>query len=403
MRLKSKLLRVLSIGLPVIPLLFSTGCGSHHSAHMSGATEILRAQPAGETELFPAPLALNVPTSAAALNDTARFLAGLPALSGQNALPRLRAMNSWQSHNAQLNQMWHQFTLRHGAPVNAWARSEIADLRDANAVLYPFSGPDIVFPLLFFPRAETFVLCGLEPCEPLPVWSMLTATEVDSGLDGLVTSLSSILQYSYFITKDMRHDMQSTRFRGVLPIFLVFLARSGQIVESVDAVRLDANGVPVIYPAGQSTVPGLLIRANGPGGPKRIFYFSQNLSDDSLKPGSPFLRFASSLGRPAALLKSASYLMHESYFSNIRNHLLTQTCGIVQDPSGVPLHQFKEHNWSMSYYGNYEGPIDTFKQYPQPDLAAAYHDPANHARPIDFSVGYLLNPRTTSLMVGRLR
>jgi hypothetical protein len=399
----SKLPVVISISLLALVALMSGGCRLPSSYNLTGRTEILRAQSSDDTELFPSPKALNVPIAAAALNDTARFLAGLPALDGQNVLPRLRSMDAWKEHSAQLGGMWQQFTARHGVPVNNWARTEISDLRAANAVLYPFSGPDFVFPLLFFPKAETYVLCGLEPCEPLPAWSTLSAPEVENGLNGLVTSLSTILQHSYFITKDMRHDLQSTRFRGVLPIFMVFLARAGHVVESVDAVRLDSNGAPLIYTSGQATVPGLLIRANGPGGPKRIFYFSQDLSDDGLRPGSPFLRFASSLGRPAAMLKSASYLLHEGNFSTIRNHLLTNTCGVVEDPSGIPLRRFKEYGWSINYYGNYQGTIGVFSQYSQPDLMAAYRDPANHAQPLGFSIGYLLDPQTTSLLVGRPR
>ena len=103
----------------------------------------------------------------------------------------------------------------------------------------------------------------------------------------------------------------------------------------------------------------------------------------------------------AALLKSASYLLHEPYFSHIRNHLLTHTCGIVQDPSGVPLRSFKEKNWKLDLYGNYDVTLPIFKQYEQPDLRAAYNDPAYHAQPIPFGIGYLVDPATTSLMVGR--
>ena len=365
--------------------------------------EILRAESVDGSELFAAPEALNVPAGSVELNDEARFLAGLASMGGSSTLDSMRKSSAWLKHKSQLDQMWADFDARHIGPVTQWSRSQISDLRGANAVLYPFSGPDFVFANLFYPRAETYVMCGLEPCDPLPTWNSLSGSDVQSGLAGLTNSLSNILQFSYFITKDMRQDFQATRFRGVLPVFLVFLARTGHYVESVDAVRLDGNGSPIISPAGHSQVSGLLIRARGSNGPKRIFYFSQNLADDALPTSAPFLKFASSLGRPAVLLKSASYLMHETYFSHIRNHLLTQTCGIVQDPSGVPLRSFKERNWRMSLYGNYQNTIPIFKQYEQPDLANAYRDPAYGASPLSFSIGYLLDPASTSLMVGRPR
>lgn len=369
--------------------------------HTANGHQIRRAQPVGEGDLFPSQTALNVPVESAALNDSARFLAGLPALSGQDAFESLRASAEWKEHSQKLNDLWADFDARHGQHVRNWAGSEIRDLRSASAAFYPFSGPDFLFVNQFYPRAETYLLCGLEPCEPLPTWNSVSQSDVGNGLNGLVTSLNSILQFSYFITKDMRQDLQATRFRGVLPVFMVMLARTGHVVDSVDAVKLDADGNPIIYAAGQATVPGLLIRAHGPNGPKRIFYFSQDLSDGALAPGGPFLRFAASLGRPAALVKSASYLMHESYFSHIRNHLLTQTCGVVQDPSGMPYRVLHERGLKVSLYGNYTNALPIFKQYEQPDLAAAYLDPANRAQHMDFGIGYLMDPQTTSLMVVR--
>jgi hypothetical protein len=206
--------------------------------------------------------------------------------------------------------------------------------------------------------------------------------------------------YSYFITKEMRTDLQATRFRGVLPVFLVFLARTGHIVESVDTVRLDGNGTPVLVPASGST-PGLQIRFRGRGGPKRIFYFTQNLANDSCKPGGPFLRFVAPLGRPAALAKSASYLMHESQFSNVRDFILTNCRGIAQDPSGVPYRNFVERGWKVNLYGNYLGTSDPFEEYPQHDLIRAYHEGGRDIHAIPFGIGYLTDPRTTCLMVGR--
>lgn len=395
------------IPLPLAAATFSLVLGANLSScrapagqEFTGATQIRRAQPAGNRELFPAPYELNVPANSATLNDAARFLAGMEALGGHDAFRGLRGTPQWQRHAARMNSIWSSFSARHGAPVSAWARSEIRDLRSAGAVFYPFSGPDFLFAHLFYPNAETYLMCGLEPCQPLPQWDTLTPDDIAAGCDGLYASLDTVLQFSFFITKEMRSDLQATRFRGVLPIFLVFLARTGHVVDSVDAVRLDGNGVPVLIPSGGST-PGLQIRFRGHGGSKRIFYFTQNLADDSCKPGGPFLRFAASLGRPAALAKSASYLMHESSFSHVRNFILSNCRGIAQDPSGVPYRSFVERGWKLNLYGNYLGARDPFEGYPQHDLIRAYQQGGHRIPAMSFGIGYLTDPRTTSLMVGR--
>jgi hypothetical protein len=386
-----------AFSLLLLPILFS-GCASPSG---TGETQIMRAEAVGEGELFATPTALNVPGESAALNDIARFLAGLPPLSGQDAFAGLRKTTSWKFHSQRMDDLWDQFAIRHGRPVNAWASSNLGDLRNANSVFYPFSGPDFLFARLFFPNAETYLMCGLEPCDPLPEWNTLKPDDISAGLEGLVSGLDTVLQYSYFITKEMRTDFQATRFRGVLPTFLVFLARTGHVVHSVNAVRLNPDGSPVIYPGGQATVPGLLIRASYGGHEKRIFYFSQDLADDSLKTDGPFLRFAASLGRPVAFAKSASYLMHESYFSHVRNHILTHCSGLVQDPSGVPFRNLIEHGWKVDLYGGYFRAFDPFEQYQQADLTEAYIDPRNHIEPLRFGIGYLTDPKTTSLMVAR--
>ncbi|QIF00433.1 hypothetical protein [Roseimicrobium sp. ORNL1] len=371
-----------------------------HCSTTSEPVEVPRAEAVdgSEPETDPTPVNLNVPTDAVALNDAARFLAGMPPLGGQDSFRELRASPQWQSHATRMNGLWHDFTLRHGQPVSTWASTEISDLRRASAVFYPFSGPDFLFAQLFYPNADTYLLCGLEPCDPLPDWGWLTPDDIASGCDGLYNSLDNILQFSYFITKEMKSDLQSTRFRGVLPVFLVFLARTGHAVDSIDAVKLDGDGNPVVISKSNGTPPGLLIRYHGGGGSKRLYYFSQDLGDGACKPDGPFLRFATSLGKPAVLAKSASYLMHEPYFSNVRNHVLTHCRGIVQDPSGIPYHAFGEHQWQVNLYGNYVHTLDIFQKYEQPDLYTAYQ---NFGMPIKFGIGYLTDPATTSLMVAR--
>lgn len=83
----------------------------------------------------------------------------------------------------------------------------------------------------------------------------------------------------------------------------------------------------------------------------------------------------------------------------IRNFLLTQCRGIVQDPSGVPYRSFGEQGWNVALYGNYRGTIDLFNEHQQSDLVSAYQ--RGSAQPLTFGIGYLYDPERTSLMVGR--
>ncbi|MDB6140155.1 MAG: hypothetical protein JWO94_3227 [Verrucomicrobiaceae bacterium] len=383
-----------------------TGCQlpAEHTAEGgapgSGQPTVRRALAINEGEELYQPVAsLNLPSQAAPLNDTARLLAGLPP-GGQDYFPQIRNSTAWTNHQAKLDSLWHDFNWRHEAPIHAWAASQIADLQASPAVFYPFSGPDFLFANTFFPHSDTVVLCGLESCEALPPLSQLSPPEMDASLSGLDTSLSTAIQFSFFITKDMRRDLATTRFKGVLPVILTFMARTGHTVDSVDLVRLDANGQPVIVNNAGGEAPGLLIRGYGPTGRvKRVFYFRQDLSDGGLHSGSPLLKFVSSLGSPPAFVKSASYLMHQEGFHTIRDYLLTRCRGIVQDPSGVPYRNMLAAGADVRLYGNYQGTLDMFKEHQQPDLIAAYQQ--GHAPQLSFGVGYLFHAASTCLMVER--
>jgi len=358
---------------------------------LSGGS-VKRAESASNAPLYNGAASMNVPTHAGSINDIARLFAGMDSSYSQTA--------AVTAHKQRMESLWASHQNHRRGPLQAWASEEIADIKSANAMFYPFSGPDFLFASALFPSAETYVLAGLEPAEPLPRLSDLSQAEIDSGLTGLHNAVANIMQNGYFITTEMRSNLQATRFRGVLPLLMAFMARTGHTVESVDTVRLDGAGNVTL--SGSSGNTGLMIRCrSGFGSSKRVFYFRQDLSNAGVSAGGPFLTFVSRLGRVPAFLKSASYLMHEGGFSNIRDYLLRHSSAVVQDPSGIPYRDFARYGWNLWLYGNYRGTLEIFSGCQQPDLVAAYSSGRYPVKPLNFGIGYLMNPQTTSLMVGR--
>lgn len=359
-----------------------------------GSNSVRRAESADNKPLYNGAVSMNVPTHSGSINDIARLFAGMDSSYSQSS--------AVVAHKLRMDNLWATHQNVHRGPLQSWANAEIGDIKNANAMFYPFSGPDFLFASALFPSAETYVLCGLEPAEPLPRLSDLSQAEIDNGLTGLHNAVSTIMQSGYFITTEMRSNLQATRFRGVLPLLLAFMARTGYSVESVDTVRLDGAGNVTL--SGSSGNTGLMIRCrNGFGSSKRVFYFRQDLSNGGVSAGGSFLTFVSRLGRVPAFLKSASYLMHESGFTNIREYLLRNSSAIVQDPSGVPFRDFVRHGYDLRLYGNYRGTLSIFSGCQQPDLVAAYSSGQHAVKPLNFGIGYLINPQTTCLMVGRPR
>lgn len=337
--------------------------------------------------------ALNVPARASDINEVARLLAGMQVSSG--------TQSAWPYHQRQMDMLWRRYSQGRGQKVRGWANQEIPDLQRYPALFYPFSGPDLIYAYDMFPNTQTYILCGLEPAEPLPDIRSLSEGEVAIGLNGLRTALDSIVNAGYFVTKDMRNDLQTTRLRGTLPILLAFLARKEARIESVDVVQLDASGTPVLAAVSSGAAPGLLIRFRSASGQKKqLYYFRQDLSNSGTKLGGPLLTFVANQGTPPALVKSASYLMHQSSFSNIRTYLTNSTPGIVQDPSGVPYQDLVKAGLKIDLYGNYQNTLNIFSQQ-QPDLRAAYRSGQHPVKSMDFGFGYLFNRSTTSIIVAR--
>jgi hypothetical protein len=265
-----------------------------------------------------------------------------------------------------------------------------------------FSGPDFLYADTFVPNAETYVLCGIEPVGPLPDVSKLDADVLGSELRALQGSLNSVLNLSFFITKDMKNDLRHHALNGTLPILYIFLARSGKTLSEVSHVSLDSQGVLTVQPDGtnaaKSSAPGVRIRfrAKGSDTLRTLYYFSTDISNSGLKQ-SGFLPFCKTLAPANCCVKSASYLMHDSYFSSIREFLLDNATTLVQDDSGIPCSYFTPEAWQMKFFGSYQGPIPLFKDCYQPMLAEYYR--TAHPEPLAFGIGYRHRAGTSTLMV----
>jgi hypothetical protein len=326
--------------------------------------------------LLAAALLAALPLRAATnINDTARFLAGMP-LSSASPLAPLTADPAWKQHASYSGAAWNKLETRQLSKVRDWSSGNLH--RRDNNVFYMFSGPDFLYADAFFPAARNYVLCGTEPVGSVPDVSRLNLGQALYSLEG---SLNSVLNYSFFQTKQMRQDFSSAQLNGTIPVLMVFLARSGRVITNISPTQ--PKGVRIDFTGGT------------------LYYFSVDLSNGSVE-RSGLLSFCQKLGRGDSLLKSASYLPHEAGFSSIDNFLLNQSDLIVEDDSGILYHNFDPQKWQVRLYGNYQAPIDIFKQYFQPDLADVFAH--SSPQPLTFGIGYRgWDPRQSALIVGYRR
>ena len=328
-------------------------------------------------------------------DTTAKFLAGMaaPAINVDSTAEQ----NPWLVHAHELDRAWQRTDQRQLPAIAQWAPDFLGSAyRDTSTVFYMFSGPDFLYAHAFFPNARTYILCGTEAVGAVPDLDTIPPQDVAATLTNLRTSLESALNWNFFITKNMKVDLSRTQLSGTLPILYVFLVRTGCTIDAVTPVTLDSTGNLSESVKGETSGVRIAI-SNASGLSQTLYYFCTNLSDDGVKAKPGFLRFCEQQGRGVSLLKAASYLMHESGFSQVRDFLLDRSDAIVQDDSGIPLRFFNDQNWSIRYCGHYAGPINVFKQYWQPDLTNAYGRVT--PSPLPFSFGYQWQPNRSDLMI----
>jgi len=337
----------------------------------------------------------------ATANDTARFLAGLPP-APDSPLAALAKDPGWAQHARFFDSIFTREDANTLSKVRAFAKEHLPQPHDT--MLYMFSGPDFLYATSFFPSASTYVLSGLEPVGDVPQLTSLPRGAVGGSLHNIEGSLATILNLSFFITKNMKTQLSTGPVYGTLPILYVFLARTGKTVHEVSFVSLDKEGNFIVPDdsgkrAGrattQSTAKGVKIVFSDGNGPKQtLYYFSTDLSDGGVKI-SGFLEFCAKLGAADSFFKSASYLLHGGNFTRVRSFLVEHSATVLEDDSGIPLGYFDPKKWRLQPFGHYLAPLGIFPNTYQPRMAELFRN----AAPLDFGIGYLWRKNESNLLL----
>lgn len=324
------------------------------------------------------------------LNDAARFVAGLPVKNERSKLYGLTQTADWKAHARNMDQIWNSY--QQSAPkVYSFAQSELSDINErCNTLFYPFGGPDFLFSNAFFPDMDTYLLIGLERTgKPIEVKHPSSRT-----YKLYQDAVSDVLSLSFFRTRDMNVEMVNDTIDGVIPVISMLMARSNKEIISIEPRQINSAGEIVsVNEAGDTAIDatGLVeikfFRA-GTNRLQTLYYYATDLSNEGLEANKPLVACINRLNpnTTATFIKSASYLMHDSSFSMIRDMILSHSTAVMQDDSGIPLPYYNPSKWMVNLYGTFYKPVATYSQYPQPELRDAYQlgDP----KPLNFRIGF---------------
>lgn len=320
-------------------------------------------------------------------NDVARYIAGLPVKDG-HGLGNLAADSTYSRHCRIMNARWAEMEAKRLSKMRGFADTAIYPHIDRKLPFYyPFSGADFLHASTFFPDAPKSLYLALEKPGEFPELERTSAELRGAYLQSVQASLSDIFRRSYFITRQMEKDIPVVK--GVIPVFLVFMARQGYEVLNVELTELNAEGKTVARTTNAKAVKGMRITYCLPGkqqAPRTLEYFGCDVSNDGVAVHPEILTHVRQFGKANVFFKAASYLMHNSYMSSFREASLSISAAVLQDDTGYPLRVVKD-SFDVRLFGKYVPPIRDFgKGGYQPDLEKLYK--AGPVGTLPFSLGY---------------
>ncbi len=341
-------------------------------------------------------------------NDLARFLAGMSSEKGSSYEEQSNT-DIWKNYAANLDANWKITVGAKMDKMSAWSSTEFGPQKELGGKLfYPFAGPDFIHMYTFFPYAKEYVMIGLEHVGTVQDLSQTGSDSLNRYLASVGTSLYSILNYSFFQTISMSYDFKSQDLNGIIPVILLFMARTGNKILDIKGVNVDTLGKNV---SGTLTASPENIMLNygvkidfyndAQDEIQTVYYYSVDLSDAQLPSNPGYTTYLNNMGEVKTFIKSASYLMQYSVFSQIRSAILKNSSLILQDDSGVPFQYFDTLTWNVNLYGTYNSPIPLFVERFQQDIYDAYRDNSRTIKPLDFGIGYNYFLGTSNLLIAK--
>jgi hypothetical protein len=337
----------------------------------------------------------------------AALIAGIP--SPRSILAPFESRPVWTEFAKFFDRSWVKYEKMQLAPMRDWAAEELdKSIPLGLTVFYPFSGPDFVNPHILFPGAETYILMALEPIGEIPDFQAMSEKDFDSFFTDVRRSFEDLLNINYFVTSHMYTGMESNELRGVLPFLLFFMAREKIHIINIEYWFMEPNGtiqqIPALNrgkPGPAGSIPGVKIlfeSESSPGNkPQTLYYFRLNLYNATFRRNRHFITFLKSFGPLITFMKSAAYVMHEPKASIVRKFVLDQSRYVLQEDSGIPFRYLDPSVWSVQFYGTYHGPISTFQDFYQADLARIY-ETRGDIKPLPFGIGYRFQVDTANLL-----
>lgn len=335
------------------------------------------------------------------------FLSGKYDIKDDSKLSKLAKTGSYTAFKERIQKHWNQYNKEIQEPFIKWKNKNVPT-PESKTVFYPFSGPDFPNAYTLFPKANTYILIGLEAGGFDPDIESMSEATVSKGLYDLSTSLDTISRLNYFMTNSMKNDVSKSVFRGTASVFLAYFGYLGIKPYAIRNFVLTNEGeIKYLtkeeiqskknYKEGEVSVDIDFIDPVD-GSKKKLYFISTNISNYGLKIYPGVLKFLNKFGSFAVPMKAASFLLHYDSFTDIRDFLLNKAELFVMDDTGPRIKDLQNTgNYDIKVFGRYTRPIGLWPEKVQPDLRKIHEE--QKPEKIDFKYGYGTADKQQHIMV----
>lgn len=303
---------------------------------------------------------------------------------------------AWANHAKFIDSSWKRLEKKRLLSMQEWGRKEFESVnKQAKTIFYPFSGPDYLTAHAFFPEADKYIMLGLEPVGKLPDLASFKKGDAADYANDFKKSLGDIFDKSYFITKKMLNDFQAQKVNGLLPVLSFFIKKSGNdILDIKYLVKYNQDSISEVaydFNDKENKPFGVRVDFLQEGKTKSVYYFKYDVSDKKFNDTTVFYKYINDNTQGAiTYIKSASYLLHAGFMSNMRKLILKNSLAVIQDDTGIPYKYFQdEGNFDIKLYGQYTRPVSDFPYLKeQKPLQDAFKNDSANIGKLPFHLGY---------------
>jgi hypothetical protein len=248
---------------------------------------------------------------------------------------------------------------------------------------YPFSGPDVVTVMSLYPKANYYVLVA----DQVPEYSFINAPEKLSNASQSFEChmLSNFSRRGYYLTNDLiGKNGPKPRF---IKLLIYNLAFAGAKIKAIDILHINFEGLILVDTDAQHPNGVRFLVETKDGRLVTVDYISANLSDNGLEKHAHFVKAFTRKSSQVVLLKSASHLLQNSYFSTMKSVLLDNAKWITQDETGLDIVPYSE-NFNLKLFGKFLKSSKLWVKSPSVQRLVKYYEDHPSIQQLPFKLGY---------------